>query len=111
MGLEGSGRGALAWLGTDFLSPTGHWWRALIGTGAGPQASLARLVSAVLSFCPVQNPGVVGGQTWQGEGVEVGGSLLSAAGEPGVGVGWAVGWGQVPYGGPLLIWGELLGSP
>lgn len=32
MGLEGSGRGALAWLGTDFLS---------LGIGGGP--SLARV--------------------------------------------------------------------
>ena len=34
-GPGGFREGPLAWLGTAFPSPTGHWWRAHVGTGAG----------------------------------------------------------------------------
>lgn len=52
-GLGGIREGALgcAWLGTAFLSPTGHWWPAHIGMGAGHWCLLIQLVSTALGFC------------------------------------------------------------
>lgn len=43
--------GTLAWLGTAFLSPTGHWWQAHVGMGAGRWCLLAQRVSTALGFC------------------------------------------------------------
>lgn len=43
--------GTPAWLGTTFLSPTGHWWRAHVGTGARHWCLLTQLVSTAPGFC------------------------------------------------------------